>query len=93
MAKIEDRHREATEKWWRSLDELIDVPGDDRTAYAQALADQEAEIAGWLEKSGRGFIEHARKFDATEMGPRCHKAGSVLLGRAKALRSGEWRTR
>ena len=61
MAEVQLRHRRAAEAWWEAKPITI-LKAEDGSVmhrmrtqdYAQALADQEAELAEWLARRGNG---------------------------------------
>ena len=96
MAKVEERHRKAARLAWEDVtnvgcfDEEVDV-------IAALLADQEAELADWLERRAGDYPEdiwtppppgeHGKTVDG------CSAAALRLMAPkwAQWVRSGEWR--
>ncbi len=81
MAEVQDRHMEAARKalgikgmWRNGAHNMVGI-------FAQALADQEAEIADALEAEFRSIELHG-----TVSGP-----AGIIARWARRVRSGEWR--
>ena len=82
MAEVQDRHRAEAEARIENRPTAYGWRDAEVSAYAQALADQEAELAAWLDSEATSFPMVGRATEA---------ACQSLLSASEAVRSGEWR--
>ena len=78
MAEVQDRHREHADRVYPSNARWATA----RKVCAQALADQEAELADWLDSEATSFPMVGRATEA---------ACQSLLSASEAVRTGKWR--